>query len=102
MKWLQVTNRVILEKVFIVIVVICVILLFPSKRLGSNSRVDKKSNCQINENGDNTFTSSGVLVMMMMNMIGIIIMVKIAILVRKTMVKMMMMRMMIYHQGEGP
>ena len=55
----------ILEKVFIVIVVICVILLFPSKRLGSNSRVDK-SNCHINENGDNMFTSSGVLMMMTM------------------------------------
>ena len=55
----------ILEKAFIVIVVICVILLFPYKRLGSNSRVDKRS-CHINENGDNMFTSSGVLMMMTM------------------------------------
>ena len=86
-------------------------IITPSKRLGSSSRVDKSS-CQINENGDNTFTRSEVLMMMttiaeMMIMIGFIIMVKIAIIVRIRMIKMMMrMMMMIYHQGgsrfQGP
>ena len=109
--WDGCTNQMILEKAFIVIVVICVILWFPVLRLGHNSRVDK-SNCQIKENVYNTFTRSEVLMMMttiaeMMIMIGFIIMVKIAIIVRKRMIKMMMrMMMMIYHQGgsrfQGP
>ena len=65
--WVEMAAQIkrFLTFIFIVIDVICVILLFPSKRLVRNSRVDK-SNCQINGNGDNMFTSSGVLMMMTM------------------------------------